>query len=71
MSDLVCGVVFAVSIAISALFVGMMPSSVQGQFAIIKTAPTKKPSSLVYHQAISPNTQPTTASGACIARPRL
>jgi hypothetical protein len=53
------------------LFVGMMPNRVQGQFAIIKTASAMKARSPICHQASSPKIYPTTARGACIAKPRL
>ena len=67
----VCGDGAPASMPIRALFVGMMPNRVQGQFAIIKTAPAMKARSPICHQASSPKIHPTTARGACIAKPRL
>ena len=44
---------------------------VQGQFATRMTAPMSQSQSPVCHHATSPSTKPMSASGACMAAPRL
>jgi len=67
----ICGPDWSGSVASSASLVGLIPISVHGHGAIIAMAPTKNPGCEVCHQAINPSRQPSSASGACIAAPRL
>ncbi len=59
------------SVAISLLLVGSMTSSVYGQLAISTTAPNSQSQFPLCHHANNPSRKPTTASGACMAKPRL
>jgi len=71
MSSRLSGPAFAGSIAISLLLVGMMPRRVYGQFETRTRAPSSHSQTPVCHHANNPKRNPATASGACIANPRL
>src|SRR6266568_7161266 len=59
------------SVASKASLVGLMPKIVHGHGAIMAMAPIRKPGCEFCHHAIIPNAKPRSASGACIAAPRL
>jgi hypothetical protein len=58
-------------LASKASLTGLMTVNVQGHGAMIRIAPTRKAESEICHHASIPKRKPTTASGACIAAPRL
>jgi heme A synthase len=57
--------------ALTAFFLGMIPSSVYGQFVTISNPPTIHSHWPDCHHARRPKTNAMIASGACIANPRL
>jgi hypothetical protein len=56
---------------ISLVLVGMMPRRVYGQFETRTGAPSSYSQTPVCQHANGPKRNPATASGACIAKPRL